>query len=486
MDIKKDNTITAQVTHSLPNAKEIEESVLAALITDYRAFSKIERLYSPDVFFDEKHRHIAIAIKSLRDQMVAIDMLTVVQTLKINGVLDAIGGPMALVDISMKVASGQHIESHYGFLHALWRRREIYAAGSKMMQLAVSPEWDDEAAIETCEKIASATFESGAGAGGDIRSSMQVVMELEEEENRILSLKEGEFTGIPSGLDALDRKTQGFQNSDLIVIAARPGMGKTALADTICKNIGITQGIPIALFTLEMSALQQQRRIISALSGIPLHAIKDPRKIQSDGAKEAYRIAKEKAASGKIQFMDTPINLSDFRSSVRYCVRELGCQIIVVDYLQLIQNTGNNKIREQEVGEVSRTLKNLAKELTVPVIALSQLSRAVETRGGSKRPQMSDLRESGSIEQDADLVIMLYRPEYYDILETEDGQSTVGIMELIFAKARDMSPENVTLKFDGNTTSVSDIDTGNSFNVEYDDITKMLPKEKNWETDIPF
>jgi replicative DNA helicase len=289
----------------------------------------------------------------------------------------------------------------------------------------------------------------------NMRSLMaQAIDELQERKNH----KDG-LTGVPSGFTALDRMTSGWQRSDLIIIAARPGMGKTAFVVSALRNAAVEFNQPVAIFSLEMSSVQLVNRLISAEAELESEKIKKGNLAEYEWQQLIHKT--NKLSEAPIYIDDTPaLSILELRAKCRRLKAQHDVQLVVIDYLQLMSGDaskgGGN--REQEIASISRALKGIAKELNIPVIALSQLSRAVETRGGDKRPQLSDLRESGSIEQDADMVMFLYRPEYYGITEDDQGMPTQGTGEVIIAKHRNGSLDTVALKFIGKFTKFADLD----------------------------
>ena len=291
----------------------------------------------------------------------------------------------------------------------------------------------------------------------DMKSIMrEAIIELEARK-----LQKDGLTGVPSGFTALDRVTSGWQKSDLVIIAARPAMGKTAFVLSVLRNAAVDHNKPVAIFSLEMSSIQLVNRLISSEAELDSEKIKKGSLAEHEWAQLVHKTAKLSKAPLFVD--DTPaLSILELRAKCRKLKAQHDIQLIVIDYLQLMsgdsKNGGNGGNREQEIASISRALKKIAKELAVPVIALSQLSRAVETRGGDKRPQLSDLRESGAIEQDADMVMFLYRPEYYGITEDENSQSTQGVGEVIIAKHRNGSLENVKLRFIGKYTKFTDLD----------------------------
>jgi replicative DNA helicase len=323
----------------------------------------------------------------------------------------------------------------------------------------------------------------------DLRSAMQMaIKELENKKDH----KDG-LTGVPTGFSSLDRMTSGWQRSDLVIVAARPAMGKTAFSLSLLRNAAVDFGRPVAIFSLEMSTLQLVDRLISSEAEIESAKLKTGR--MQDWEMEQLNKKVEKMREAKIFIDDTPaLSILELRAKARRLKAQSKIELIVIDYLQLMagdttKNSGGN--REQEIASISRALKQLAKELDVPIIALSQLSRAVETRGGDKKPQLSDLRESGAIEQDADMVIFLYRPEYYGITEDAEGRPTQGMGEIIIAKHRNGSLGSVNLKFIGKFTKFADAEMemgGGSDNFSYGNFsnTSNIPNEFDTGSTVTF
>ena len=323
----------------------------------------------------------------------------------------------------------------------------------------------------------------------------QLTSELMKLMDELKNKKDG-LTGVPTGFTKLDRLTSGWQPSDLVIIAARPGMGKTSFVLALARNAAIDFQKPVAIFSLEMSGVQLVQRIIALEGEIDSHKMRNGKLEDYEWTQLNHTI--EKLSEAPIFIDDTPgINIFELRAKCRRLKKQHDIQMVIIDYLQLMSGTSENKNtnREQEISNISRSLKGLAKELNVPVIALSQLSRAVETRGGDKKPQLSDLRESGAIEQDADMVSFIYRPEYYEITESPDGRSLKEVAEIIIAKNRHGPTETVELRWVSKYAKFTDMDDNDfdsfpsmdPFGPSDDDpgvITK--PSRMNDDEDIPF
>jgi len=434
-----------------PQAVEIEEAVLGALMLEKDALSTVIDILKPESFYRDAHQEIYRAIQKLFNNSEPIDILTVTNQLRNDGKLEFAGGAYNITQLTTKVNSAANIETHARIITQQAIKRELIKIASEIHRDAFEDTIDVFDLLDRTEQSLFEVSETNIRRNyADMRSIMREALdELETKKKH----KDG-LTGVPSGFTGLDRITSGWQKSDLIVIAARPGMGKTAFVVTAMRNAAVDFNFPVAIFSLEMSSIQLVNRLISAEAELESDKIKRGSLAEYEWEQLVHKTAK--LTKAPIFIDDTPaLTIFELRAKSRRLKAQHDIQLIIVDYLQLMsgdssKNAGGN--REQEIASISRALKNLAKELTVPVVAISQLSRAVETRGGDKRPQLSDLRESGSIEQDADLVMFLYRPEYYGITEDESGMPTTGSGELIIAKHRNGSLDSVNLKFIGKYT----------------------------------
>lgn len=469
-----------------PQALPLEEAVLGAVMLDKEAIGIVADILTPEMFYSDAHRVIFAAFLRLYANYKPIDMLTVVETLKKSGDIDQAGGAGYIAGLTNKVASAANIEYHARIIYQKFIRRELISISARITQDAFDDTVDDFDLLEEAEQDLFRI--TGNLQGQSIQDSQHVSGLLLKEKLRILSQPEG-VTGVPSGLQSIDLFINGFQLQDLWIIAARTGMGKSALLTTIVRQEAVFRGIPVGVFSLEMSALQQQKRIAAAEANIPNSLCQDPRKMNPYQL-QAYDAALDRIGESPIHYCDQPgISIMQLKSKAREMVRKHGVKIIFIDYLQLMSGNDDNRggNREQEVSTISRGLKALAKELNIPVVALSQLSRAVEIRGGSKRPQLSDLRESGSIEQDADGVVFLYRPEYYGITEDENGVSVKGICELIIAKHRNGALTTIPLHFNESRVLFSDMP-----NLDFSAVTPTAPEnvmitvKRNTDEDVPF
>lgn len=427
-----------------PQAIPLEEAVLGAIMLDREALPLIVDLIRPETFYTEQHQCIYGAILELYEKSEPIDLLTVTEQLRQNSKLDAAGGVMHLVEISNRVASSANIEYHCRIIVQKYIQRCLIKISTNTIKNAYG-------SMDVFELVDQAEQELFSVVSGTVttavKNSSRAVSEfLANLEFKCKKAAENTgVTGVPSSMQSINAITAGWQKSDFIVVAARPGMGKTAYIIGEAMHAA-KSGNPVAIFTLEMPTDQIVSREIVQETGIAAEKLK--RGTLSDSEWQLIQEASE-TISGLPIFIDDTSGLSimQLRAKCRRLKKKENIQLIIVDYLQLMTNEAKIGNREQEISSISRGLKLLAKELQVPVIALSQLSRAVETRGGSKRPQLSDLRESGSLEQDADLVAFLYRAEYYGIFEDEHGQSLKGISEFIVAKHRNGALDTAKMAF---------------------------------------
>lgn len=479
-----------------PQAIELEEAVLGAMMIDKKGVDEVIDILQPDAFYKEEHRNIFEAIVQLFTETQPIDLLTVSAQLKKNSKLDLVGGDFYLIQLTQKISSSAHIEFHSRIILQKFIQRSLIRISVEIIEDSYDETTD---VFELLDKAESKLYEV---TKGNIKRSSETAQSLvSQAKKRIEEIGNQEgLSGIATGFIKLDKITSGWQPSDLIIIAARPGMGKTAFVLSMARNIAINYGHPVALFSLEMASVQLITRLISSETGLSSEKLRT-------GKLESYEWTQlntklKDLEKAPLFIDDTPsLSIFDLRAKSRRLVSQQGVKIIIVDYLQLMTTGGNFKNggnREQEISTISRNLKALAKELNVPVIALSQLSRAVETRGSSKRPILSDLRESGAIEQDADIVSFIYRPEYYKIDEWDDDDKspTAGQAEFIIAKHRNGSIENVRLRFIGNLGKFDNLDDTyngpvnmpSKMNENNDNIVKNLPSGKDvfGDNDVPF
>ncbi|RLD68086.1 MAG: replicative DNA helicase [Bacteroidetes bacterium] len=427
-----------------PQALELEEAVLGAIMLEKNAALEILDLLIPESFYMEAHQKIFRAISDLSVEYKPVDMLTVTEELRKKNELDEVGGAYYVSKLTSNIGSAVHLEFHARIIAQKYIQRELIRVASDIQKQA----YDDGIDIlDLLNYSESSIFQL---AEGNIKSeTVKISQVLNTAIERIeeASKREDNLSGEPSGFTSLDRITSGWQPSDLVIIAARPSMGKTALVLSMARNMAVNHKIPIVIFSLEMSVLQLVNRLIAAETELPSEKLRSGRLEEFEWQQLEMKI--KNLNDAPIYIDDTPaITLFELRAKCRRLKTQNDIKMIIIDYLQLMSGTPETKgNREQEVSTISRGLKAIAKELDVPIIALSQLNRSVEMRSGDKRPQLSDLRESGAIEQDADLVIFIHRPEKYGITEDGEGNSTKGLAELIIAKHRNGAIADVQLKF---------------------------------------
>ena len=450
-------TPTNQIEGKLqPQAIELEQAVLGALLIDNESLSDAIDSLQAEYFYVPKHQKIFEAIVNLFNNTKPVDILTVSEELKRLEYFDNIGGLAYISELTNNVASSSNTEFHARIIAEKFIKRSLINISRRISTDA----FDD--AVDIFDLLNNAEAELFTVTEGTLRKSydkMSTLIKGALENIETLRNKEDGLSGIPSGFTNLDRVTSGWQQSDLVICAARPGMGKTAFALTMARNIAVEHNTPIGFFSLEMSSEQLVNRLIA--SEAELGASKLRKGDLADHEMVQLHEKIKHLSEAPIFIDDTPaLTIFELRAKARRLVKNHGVKIIMIDYLQLMQAGGNSGNREQEISTISRSLKGIAKELKIPVIALSQVNRGVESRTGvgSKRPMLSDLRESGAIEQDADIVTFIYRPEYYKIYEWDNGDDSRGQGELIIAKHRNGSLKNVRLKFIGEFAKFSDLD----------------------------
>ncbi len=481
-----------------PQAIELEEAVLGAVMLEKDAVLDVFDVLTIKSFYKEAHQDIFSAIIELSSNQEPIDILTVTDKLQKMNLLEKVGGPYYITQLTSKVASATNIAFHARIIAQKYIQRELIRVSSEIQEKAFDASIDVDDLLDFSEQsLFDVAYGNIKKEMTDINSLLDVVLRRVDEASK----KEDGLSGIPSGYSALDRVTSGWQNSDLVIIAARPSMGKTSFILSMARNMAVIHHIPIAIFSLEMSSLQLVTRLIVSESELPSEKIRSGRLESHEW--EQLEIKAKNLEKAPVFIDDTPaISVFELRAKCRRLKMKHDIKCIVIDYLQLMSGGGDNKngSREQEVSMISRSLKAVAKELDVPVIALSQLNRSVEMRSGDKRPQLSDLRESGAIEQDSDIVLFIHRPEKYGITEDEEGNSTKNLAEIIIAKHRNGAITDIRLKFinelakftdfeddglpdlpdevqipEGVTTFESKMNTDNSFNTN-----------KTVETEAPF
>jgi replicative DNA helicase len=429
-----------------PSAPEVEMSVLGAMLIENDAVPKAIEVLKPESFYEKKNRVIFEAMSSLYEADEPIDTVSIYEELKKSGKVDEAGGAAYLGKLTQEISSAANVDYHARIVLEKWILRQLITAS---MDIARNAYEGTEDVFDLLDAAESKIFQiSEEGIKESFKSMDKAVKEALELIEAIHSKNISSFS-VPSGYFELDEILGGFQKSDLIIIAARPSMGKTAFAMSAARNSAIDHNTPIGIFSLEMSTIQLATRLISAEARINAHNVRTGKFRAEDGAKISRTV--HKLSKAPIYIDDTPgISILELRAKARRLKNEKNCGLIIVDYLQLVNPSNSMESREREISSISRSLKALAKELNLPVIALSQLNRAVESRT-DKKPMLSDLRESGSIEQDADVVLFLYRPEMYQIQTfgsgDMQGESTEGIAEVIVGKQRNGPTGEIKLRF---------------------------------------
>jgi replicative DNA helicase len=427
-----------------PQAVDIEKDVLGALMLEKGKEIIILDILKAESFYKIEHQKIFNAITDLSKNHNPIDYHTIVEKLKSFGDLDAVGGPSYVIGLSQRVGSAAHVEYHAKIIAEKFIQRELIRVCSEIQTRSYN---DMEDVADTLEFSQSEIFNLAIGSVKRDAIRMDIVLNKAIHQIEEARKRQDGLSGVPSGFSDLDRITSGWQNSDLVIIAARPSMGKTAFVLSMARNMAINHSKSIALFSLEMSSIQLVTRLISSETELGSEKLRSGNLKEHEWEQLESKIKNLEKA--RIFIDDTPaISLNELRSKCRKLKTKENVDLIVIDYLQLmagpVESKGN---REQEVSTISRGLKAIAKELEVPIIALSQLNRSVEMRSGLKRPQLSDLRESGAIEQDADIVIFIHRPEKMGLTEDEAGNSTKGLAQIIIAKHRNGAVTDINLKF---------------------------------------
>ncbi len=430
-----------------PQAKDLEEAILGAIMLEKSAFDTVVEILKPECFYVEAHQKIYKAMQSLAIKSLPIDLLTVVEELKVREELDFVGGPYAVTKLTNAVVSSANIEAHSRIVLQKFIQRELIRISGEIIGDAYEDSTDVFDMLDEAEtKLFEITNNHLRKNFDDIETVLvKTINRIEDMRNR-----QEDITGVPTGFPSLDRITYGWQPTDLIILAARPSVGKTAFALNLARTAALhpTKPTAVGFFSLEMSSSQLVQRILSAESEIWLEKIARG-KLEEHEMKQLYKRGIERLSKAPIFIDDSAaLNIFELRAKCRRLKNKHNIGMIIIDYLQLMSGSADrNSNREQEISKISRDLKGLAKELQVPIIALSQLSREVEKRKeGNKMPQLSDLRESGAIEQDADLVMFLYRPEYYDVTTDEMGENNKGETHVKIAKHRNGSLDTIKLK----------------------------------------
>ena len=433
-----------------PQNIEAEQSVLGAILLENNALMKVLEIMGPDVFYKDAHRRIFLSIIDLSERNESIDLISLTDYLKGKSELDLVGGASYLSFLVNCVPTAANVRLHARIIHEKSLLRNLITVATDIVTNGYEGSSRVEDLLDNAESSIFSISErkirpSFAPIKGIVKGSIETIERLSERKERI--------TGVPTGYADLDEKMAGLQPSDLIIIAGRPSMGKTALALGIAQHAGINRGMTSAIFSLEMSKEQLVLRMLCSEARVDAHKVRTGYIGRSDWPKLI-------AAAGRLTeapiFIDDTAALSvlEMRAKARRLKAERGLDLVIVDYLQLMRGRGDANNREQEISEISRSLKALAKEISVPVVALSQLSRAVESRGGDKRPVLADLRESGAIEQDADVVLFVFRKEVYD--PTEENR---GLAEIHIGKQRNGPIGTVNLQFQASYTRFERLDS---------------------------
>lgn len=467
-----------------PQAVELEEAVLGAIMLEKNALTAVIDIIKAEMFYKEAHQIIFESISELFSKSEPVDVLTVTNQLKSNANLEIVGGAYYITQLTNRIASTANVEYHARIITQKFIQRELIRISSDIIKDAFEDTTDVFDLLDRAEQQLFSVSESNLRRNYDNMKTLlsEAIAEIEAGRDN-----EAHLRGIPSGFTDIDRVTSGWQKSDLIIIASRPGMGKTAFTLSMARNMAIDFNKAVAIFSLEMSSIQLVTRLISSETQLPADKLRKGNLKNYEWEQLNSKI--DKLVEAPLFIDDTPaLTIFELRAKCRRLKAQHDIQLIMLDYLQLMSGSGDARgNREQEISTISRSLKALAKELDVPIIALSQLSRAVETRGGSKKPILSDLRESGAIEQDADLVLFIYRPEYYKIDQDEDGNSYEGYAEISIAKHRNGALKDIPLRFisnfakfvDYDSDSLSSPDLNPNINFENNQAIKTIPSKMN-------
>ena len=453
-----------------PQALDVEEAVLGAMLIEPSIIDEAMEELSPSCFYDPAHRMIFEAMQALVNEHAAIDIITVSSKLSAQKNLEAVGGAVTLVNLSQKIGAAANIEYYIRILKQKNIQRELIAASHRILKDSYDESVNVDDLIDTAQSqiydaIQDNVKKDVQEVGSIINTALNEIQDMQGQTG---------LNGVPSGFPTLDRMTMGWQKSDLIILAARPSVGKTAFSLNLARNAAVDHNMPVAFFSLEMSAIQLVKRLMTSESGLPADKIKGGSKLE-DYEWQQLEMTLSNLTKAPLYIDDTPgIPLTEFRTKAKRLVKQKGVRLIIVDYLQLMQGPPDLRaMREQEVAAISRSLKATAKELNIPIIALSQLSRqAVQREKGNGKPQLSDLRESGSIEQDADMVLFIHRPDFLGLSETPEGKEMTYV---IIAKHRNgetgeipMRFKSERVKFIENEDSLTGGPVGSAMNNDFD------------------
>ena len=439
-----------------PQATDLEEVVLGALMLEKEAVNEVIDILTPEAFYLDKHQKIFAAIKALFGKSEPIDILTVTNELKFRGELELVGGAYYISKLTNRVVSAANVEYHARIIMQKHIQRQLILISSDMIHEAFE---DTADVFDLLDKAENNLFQISENNLRRSYDSMQDLVSKAIKEIQNAKNADNKLRGVPSGYTELDRITQGWQKSDLIILAARPSMGKTAFALNLARNAAVNFNRPVAFFSLEMSSVQLVTRLISTETSLTADKLRSGHLAEHEWQQLNTKVTP--LTDAPIFIDDTPqLSIFELRAKCRRLKQQHDIQMVFIDYLQLMTAKGDKGLnREQEISTISRSLKSLAKELEIPVLALSQLSRSVEQRPGSKKPILSDLRESGAIEQDADMVMFIYRPEYYkDGVDAEDKPKGYTIIDI--AKHRNGKLGEVELRFVGQYARFEEFEQG--------------------------
>ena len=465
-----------------PQAVDLEEAILGALMLEKDAYIEVSDFLKPECFYKESHQKIYKAVQTLSINSEPVDILTVGEELKREGLLDEIGGPYYLSQLTSKVASAAHIEYHARIVVQKYIQRELIRVCTDIQNKAYDDATDVADLVDLAQK---SVFEIAEGNIKKETTAINVLIDEAIKGIEAAGKRADGLSGVPSGFTALDEVTSGWQPSDLIIIAARPSMGKTAFVLSMTRNMAVNFNQPVAIFSLEMSSVQLVNRLIASETELGSEKIRNGRLNDEDWQQLHSKI--KALIKAPIYVDDTPsLSIFELRAKCRRLQQRYGIKVLIIDYLQLmtagVDMRGN---REQEVSMISRQLKIIAKELNIPVIALSQLNRGVEQRtGDAKKPMLADLRESGAIEQDADMVLFIHRPERYGIMQDSQGNDLRGIADIIIAKHRNGAVGEIQLRFRNELAQFCDLDSNSPFDNPFTGV-KTMKFESKMNDDIP-
>ncbi|MBO4764141.1 MAG: replicative DNA helicase [Bacteroidales bacterium] len=458
-----------------PQAIDIEEAVLAAMMLDSECINDVLESLTPDCFYNESNKKIFVAITAIASRNDKVDILTVADELSKTGDLEAVGGASYLSALSMKIGAAANTDYHTKILLQKYIQRELISISYRVQKQSFEDSMPVDDLLQYAQQEVFVLAERNMKRD---TSPIQMVINQAIDDIQKGQERQDGLSGVPSGYANIDKITYGWQPSDLIILAARPSVGKTAFVLTMARNMAVDYNVPVAFFSLEMSQTQLVKRLLVSETGIPSDKIWGAKKFNDPQDWDTLNERIGKLSRAPLWIDDTPsLSIYEFRSKARRLVQTQNVKMIIIDYLQLMTGPVELRgMREQEVSAISRALKSIAKDLNVPILALSQLNRSVETRGGSKRPQLSDLRESGAIEQDADIVMFIHRPEFFG---TAEADAYPGQTQLIIAKHRNGETGDVEMRFVASEVRFEDAnvhyqeyesrmnDVGTSFDMEY-------------------